>query len=29
MDRMFFESKYIMGAISNIKKQILGQVEIK
>lgn len=29
MDRMLFESKYIMGAISNIKKQILGQVEIK
>ena len=29
MDRMLFESKYIMNAISNIKKQILGQVEIK
>ncbi|WP_313962515.1 hypothetical protein [uncultured Parvimonas sp.] len=29
MDRMIFESKYIMGAISNIKKQILGQLEIK
>lgn len=29
MDRMIFESKYIMDAISNIKKQILGQVEIK
>lgn len=28
MDRMLFESKYIMNAISNIKKQILEQVEI-
>ena len=27
--RMLFESKYIMNAISNIKKQILEQVEIK
>lgn len=28
MDRILFESKYIMNAISNIKKQILEQVEI-